>query len=416
MKEEQRVYIRGIKGRGEEVINALEDLGGIVVRPMTGNDECGIYYINQYRDISRTDDDSELAQIIIEYYKEIKLPEQWKDGDVLVNIRFNECFAVCKSVCNTEEDAYHCYMFLDCGCDGDGLDVKGGDILRSAYRLATPSEVENFHEFLHKHQKDWDTEKKQLVDWKWQPEIEEYYYYISSIGKISRTTYLDTNSDRASCKIGNCFRTAEEAEEMAEKYKQLLEGGNDEQQDREDAKHERIEPIVEDGVYLVENGFKPVRFKDVAGVQSPKKCNVMVSYHGHQWIVAKEDLKEDELPLLSDDPHPEKTSSFYKNMIEALNDFDMKSCTEHLRKAGLAFELDADSYIPTAGQLAAMFLYRKELNEALEMTGSTPMKENTYWSSSEIAAFGSWGVSFNSVYAYGKYNGNYVRPCTAFEL
>ena len=110
MKEEQRVYLRGIKGRGEEVINALEDLGGIVVRPMTGNDECGIYYINQYRDISRTDDDSELAQIIIEYYKEIKLPEQWKDGDVLVNIRFNECFAVCKSVCNTEEDAYHCWI------------------------------------------------------------------------------------------------------------------------------------------------------------------------------------------------------------------------------------------------------------------------------------------------------------------
>lgn len=416
MEDRQRVFVRGVNGRGDEVRQSLIDLGGKVYRYFYYSVPGYLYFINHDGEIRYAAESSEIGKIIMDNYHELHLPEKWKDGDVLVNVKFNECFAVCKSVCNTGEDAYRCYMFADCGCDGDGLDVKGGDILRSAYRLATPSEVENFHEFLHKHQKEWDTEKKQLVDWKWQPKSKEYYYYISSIGKISRTTYLDTNSDRASCKIGNCFRTAEEAEEMAEKYKQLLKGGNDEQQDREDAKHERIEPIVEDDVYLVENGSKPVRFKDVAGVQSPKKCNVMVSYHGHMWIVDKEDLKDDELPLLSDDAHPDKSSSFYKNMIEALNDFDMKSCTEHLRKAGLAFELDVDSYIPTAGQLAAMFLYRKELNEALEMTGSTPMKENTYWSSSEIAAFGSWGVSFNSVYAYGKYNGNYVRPCTAFEL
>ena len=123
--------------------------------------------------------------------------------------------------------------------------------------------------------------------------------------------------------------------------------------------------------------------------------------------------------LFSDDSHPEDTSSFYKCEIEALNDFDMKSCTEHLRKAGIAFELDADLYIPTAGQLAAMYLFRAELNKALELIGGTSMKEGVYWSSSENNAWDSWYVDFDSGCVYywlNKSNDSCVRPCTAFEL
>ena len=189
--------------------------------------------------------------------------------------------------------------------------------------------------------------------------------------------------------------------------------------EEESCKHEHIEPIIEDGVYIVEKGFLPRRFEDVAGVQNPKECDVMVSYHGHKWIVAKEDLKGEGLPLLSDDSHPEDTSSFYKCEIEALNDFDMKSCTEHLRKASIAFELDVDLYIPTAGQLAAMFLFRKELNKVLEMVSGTPMKKGAYWSSSEDSAWYGWYVGFDSgnVNGWGnKFSDGYVRPCTAFEL
>ena len=188
--------------------------------------------------------------------------------------------------------------------------------------------------------------------------------------------------------------------------------------EEEGCKHEYIEPIIEDGVYIVEKGFLPRRFEDFAGVQNPKECDVMVSYHGHKWIVAKEDLKGDELPLFSDDSHPEDTSSFYKCEIEALNDFDMKSCTEHLRKAGIAFELDADLYIPTVGQFAAMYLFRAELNKALELVGGTSMKEGVYWTSSEVNAGYSWNVYFNDGYVNigNKYTSYYVRPCTAFEL
>lgn len=139
--------------------------------------------------------------------------------------------------------------------------------------------------------------------------------------------------------------------------------------DEEDSSREKlIKPAIADGVYLVEKGYAPVRFQGTANVHSAKDCNIMVSYHGHKWIVAKEDIGDDKLPLLS-----KNAPSSYKCEIDAFNDFDMKSCTEHLRKAGLAFELDADLYIPTAGQLAAMFLYHKELNKTLGMAGGTPM-------------------------------------------
>ena len=177
--------------------------------------------------------------------------------------------------------------------------------------------------------------------------------------------------------------------------------------------------VKEGGVYIVTRELSPVPFGAVGVGQNPEQFDVMVRYHGHKWIVAKEDLKGGELSLLSGGSHSEDTSSFYKCEIEALNDFDMKSCTEHLRKAGIAFELDADLYIPTVGQLAAMYLFHKELNKALEMVGGTPMKEEVYWSSSELGAWYSWGVNFfsgNVNYWLNKYNDYYVRPCTAFEL
>lgn len=188
---------------------------------------------------------------------------------------------------------------------------------------------------------------------------------------------------------------------------------------RTDDSDECTKAVTEDGVYIVTKGLPPVPFGVVGVVQNPEQFDVMVSYHGHKWIVAKEDLKGDELPLFLDDSCPEDTSSFYKCEIEALNDFDMKSCTKRLRNVGIAFELDADLYIPTVGQLAVMYLFRAELNKALELVSGTPMKEEIYWSSSENLAWYSWYVNFGSGlvnYWDSKYGGGYVRPCTAFEL
>lgn len=335
MEQKQKVWIRGVKGRGDEVIKMLMDLGAKNCDDLVGNDPNRVYSITTDGAIACTRDGVTI-ETLKTYCREIKLPEKWVTGYV--------------------------------------LDTR-------------------------------------------QPDYDTLYFYITSGGDV-QAALVKGILDYQRFLIGNFFHTHVEANSMAEKYKQLLEGDADEHQSKQIIRHVNITTINENGVYLVEKGFVPVRLKDFTDVQSAKRCNVMVSYHGHKWIVAKEDLKGGKLPLFSDGSHPKGNPSFYKCEIEALNDFNMKSCTEHLREAGLAFELDTDLCIPTAGQLAAMYLYRKELNKALEMVGGAPMKGNAYWSSCELSAGESWVVYFCGGYVYnnGKYASYCVRPCTAFEL
>lgn len=336
MEQKQKVWIRGVEGRGDEVIKMLTDLGAKNCDGLAGNDPNRVYSITTDGAIACTRDGVTI-ETLKTYYREIKLPEKWVTGYV--------------------------------------LDTR-------------------------------------------QPVYDTLYFYITSSGDVQAAVVKGSILDYQRFRIGNFFHTRVEANGMAEKYRQLLEGDADEPQSKQIIRHVNITTFNENGVYLVEKGFVPVRLKDFTDVQSAKRCNVMLSYHGHKWIVAKEDLKGGKTPLFSGGSHPEGTSSFYKCHIEALNDFDMMSCTEHLREAGLAFELDTDLCIPTAAQLAAMYLYRKELNKALEMVGGTPMKKETYWSSCEGSAKNSWNVNFSGGYVgnYSKYGCYYVRPCTAFEL
>lgn len=218
MKDEQKVWIRGVEGRGSEVIKML---GG--ENYLLGGDNPGyIYYISHDGEISFVLVESEFGKIIMDNYRELHLPERWKDGDVLINVQFSDIFAVCKSACNARDNAYHCYMYADFGCDE--IDAEGCDILRSYYRLATPSEVERFHDLLHKHGKEWDAEKKELVDWRWMPKRGEGYYYFDWGGDVIKLEWEGASDDLDCYHFGNCFRTHEEAKVAAEKVKKLLKG------------------------------------------------------------------------------------------------------------------------------------------------------------------------------------------------
>ena len=224
MKDEQKVWVRGVDGRGSEVIKALTDLGGENKYLYDGEGSNRLYFIQHEGVIEWIHSDDEMAKIIMDNYRQLHLPDQWKDGDVLANVEFDDCFAVCKckSLCNTSYNAYHCYMYADFGC-GE-IDADGCNILHSAYRLATPSEVDRFHELLHKHGKEWDAEKKKLVEWRWKPDYHEFYYKIREDGSMSRRFWNNDKADNAFFYFGNCFRTREEAEAMAEKIKKLLKG------------------------------------------------------------------------------------------------------------------------------------------------------------------------------------------------
>lgn len=219
MTDEQRVFVRGVKGRGDEVLKMLENRGGENYY-LDGADPEYLYFINHKGSISLTLLDSEFGKIIMDNYRELHLPEQkWKEGDVLFSEIDNE-FAVFEDECKIDSDKFLSYLAT---CYGGYLTYQA--ISRRDFRLATKPEVAQFHERLHAISKDWDAEQKELVNWRWRPKHEEAYYFVDTNTSVYKTVYDENNiNDSLNFEVGNCFRTREEAEAMAEKVKKLLKG------------------------------------------------------------------------------------------------------------------------------------------------------------------------------------------------
>ena len=108
MKDSQKIYIRGNKDRSDEIRGILARLGATNY-VSCDNDKC-IYFINHENKISTTLIDSEVGQIIMDNYKEIKLPQQqWKNGDILINN--NNDYALFKKY--KDNDYFEAYFLLD---------------------------------------------------------------------------------------------------------------------------------------------------------------------------------------------------------------------------------------------------------------------------------------------------------------
>lgn len=231
MKAEWKVFIRGVEGRGKEVIKMLENLGGKIEgdghikdnKYLIADNEYIIFTIDHNGYISGVNIQSELAKIIMDNYREIILPGPWEDGDILINKGGTE-YTIFKSY--SYGTIFYTYSFsirIDKediiryrSCDGENL-YENED-----FRLATSEEVEQFHNILHKYHKEWNAEKKQLVDWKWKPKKGEKCWLVDYYGDINSLTWNDGFVEKKILDFGNYFQTQEEAEFAAEKIKKLL--------------------------------------------------------------------------------------------------------------------------------------------------------------------------------------------------
>ena len=75
----KKVFIRGNKERGSEVIKMLEDLGGVNSLYCAGARETLLYYINKHNHIDSVSFRGELGTIIQECFEELYLPESIKE-------------------------------------------------------------------------------------------------------------------------------------------------------------------------------------------------------------------------------------------------------------------------------------------------------------------------------------------------
>jgi len=124
---------------------------------------------------------------------------------------------------------------------------------------------------------------------------------------------------------------------------------------------------------------------------------------------------ERELPYNSD---LDKDDFDYKrHELHALDDFNGKANTEHLKRHGeFDFDLADDEWIPSLGELAIICKNKEKINEALAYVGGDGLVDVWYWSSTEYNANHAWGVFFSngSVYGGNKSKSYVVRPVCEF--
>lgn len=160
MKEKQKIFIRGNKYRRDEIKDILTGLGATTEYLSCDNDHF-IYFITHENEISIALIGSEVARIIMDNYKEIELPPQWHDGDILISKDEPLAFAVFDYFSDEYPDRFCQYFHTD----SNGKAISGYLPMSSSdYRLATPEEAKRFRELLCGQGLRWDDKRKELVD------------------------------------------------------------------------------------------------------------------------------------------------------------------------------------------------------------------------------------------------------------
>ena len=135
MEEKKKVWIRGRKGCGKEIVKILEELGA---KPTDSRCDYNnyVYFISHNDDIYCAPIGSEKAAIVMDNYKEIKLPRQeWKDGDVLICDKWPGQCAVFKKY--REDGVFETYLTVD----DDGISFNATAPVE-LYHLASGKEFE----------------------------------------------------------------------------------------------------------------------------------------------------------------------------------------------------------------------------------------------------------------------------------
>lgn len=192
MKNKQKVWIRGIKGRGEEVLNALKALGGKLVRNtlLSGGDDDYIYIIDHEGFIAAAYIKGEIAKIIMECYREIKLSDHWKDGTVLFR-PLHRTFAVCTEKEDTQWGDVLAHFVLD----ENELEYNCS-IRKSDYRIANKKERKIFLKWLYKLGCGFDFKTKKVTEWSWRPKENEMYWIVDNGGVAKTFIWKDDSSDK----------------------------------------------------------------------------------------------------------------------------------------------------------------------------------------------------------------------------
>lgn len=169
----------------------------------------------------------------------------------------------------------------------------------------------------------------------------------------------------------------------------------------------------EDGIYICYEGGERQLYDGNNPAERVDHIGIKVGTHMVGLCLNSQG--ESELPCNSD---LDKDDFDYKrHELHALDDFNGKANTEHLKRHGeFDFDLADDEWIPSLGELAIICKNKEKINEALAYVGGDELVDDWYWSSTETRATSAWHVGFinGSVFGSSKSKIYVVRPVCAF--
>lgn len=202
-----------------------------------------------------------------------------------------------------------------------------------------------------------------------------------------------------------------------EAYKFLAEG------ETKPAPGNTVADSLADGIYYVLADGSVVPFIPDMGADGNLDGS-QVKYVGIKWggrslKVSLHDAADGEEITLTSGKDTTEYDGYKDNYLDAVADWNGKANTEHLKAIGLNKEIKlADGeYIPSLGEMYLIYLNRKALNQALELIGSDPIKDDWYWTSTEGSATNAWilDLGYGGAYSHTKASSTYrVRPVSAF--
>ena len=154
---------------------------------------------------------------IITVEKEV---QEFKDGDFCA---FGDKHFFWVYIYKSEKNYYSSFYHAFIGSDSDKPSYDNScAVIAQKIRLATEEEKQFLLDALHADWKDWDADKKQIVDYRWKPKIGDTYYFIDRLLDVYDCLWDSDSADNLAYSRGNCFKTKEEAQMYAGKFSEIL--------------------------------------------------------------------------------------------------------------------------------------------------------------------------------------------------
>lgn len=149
-----------------------------------------------------------------------KAVQEFKDGDFVYSINdVCEFVMIYKSKKECSYANYHASIYI--GQYENHVLYNDCCVYYDA-RIATEEEKQALLGALHADGKDWDADKKQIVDYRCKPKVGDSYYYIDCFLDIVDDIWSDDRMDALVYTSGNSFKTKEEAQKYADKFIEIL--------------------------------------------------------------------------------------------------------------------------------------------------------------------------------------------------